>query len=299
LKQGWRIFKTVGWLWLIGLPLFFILFLGFLNNLRDASPYTITLVALMAPIAIHNKRKDYPFLISIGTKPQLIYVIEYIAISLIIVLPCYFLYKQSLPFLLSFAGAIILAFIPISNRIKWKRSHFLLDKIPIQAFEWRAGLRQYGWIIAILYMLGLAGSYWIAPPLLAILLIVSILPAFYDSCEPKEWLETLLPHIHSLRSKAVLHLKLLIIGMIPLSISFLIFSTSYWYVLVVVWIFSCLYVLFGLFYKYAHYQAGRKKVHNSLVSGMVAIGFAIPFTMPVGIFYLWWLYRKALKRLWG
>ena len=296
-RQFWRLILTVGWLWVVALPILFVFFLVLLNDLQAAHPILIYIFAFLASVSFHYSRKDAPFLKKMGYNILLIYGTEYFLLSLIILLPVAMLYGQWLLLLLSPAGAVALALAPIKKTYHYKAPLLKVNFIPLKYYEWIAGIRKNGWGLAIIYVLGLAGAYWIAPPLIAILLLSAVLPGFYDHCEPKEWMETFFSKPNYLLKKSIQHAVLLLLFLLPLMISFLAFSTEYWYLLLIAILASLLYLFFLIFYKYANYYPGRRKVQNGTISGLMVLGLFLPFTAPVGIIYIFLLFIKAQNRL--
>ena len=297
IRQIWRLILTVGWLWVLALPILFVFFLVLLNNLQSAHPIFIYILAFLSPLSFHYSRKDAPFLKKVGYNIPLIYGTEYFLLSLIILLPVAMLYGQWPLLLLSPPGAIALAIAPVKKTYHNKNPLLKVDFIPLRYYEWIAGIRKNGWGLGIIYLLGLAGAYWIAPPLIAILLLSAVLPGFYDHCEPKEWIEAFFSKPNYLLKKSFQHAILLLLFLLPLMIAFLAFSIVYWYLLLIALIASLLYLFFLIFYKYANYYPGRRKVQNGTISGLMVLGLFLPFTAPVGIVYIFLLFIKAQKRL--
>jgi hypothetical protein len=297
LRQIWRLGSTVGWLWIIALPILFIFFLVLLSKLQSAHPALVYVFAFLLPVSFHYSRKDARFLKKSGYRLPLIFSLEYLWLALIILLPVAILSGNWFPLIFAFPGALALALLPMRKRHTHLLPPIRIKFISVRAFEWVAGIRQYGWGLIIIYILGLAGSYWVAPPLIAILLFSILLPGFYDHCEPKEWMENLFSQPNHLLKKSGQHALLLILFLLPLMIPFLFFSMDYWYVLLLALSASLLYLLFSIFYKYANYYPGRRKVQNGTVSGLMALGLFLPFTAPVAIGYICLLFFKAKNRL--
>ena len=297
LLQSWRFIRAAGWITLIALPLVFIFYLSFLDRLKSASPLEIAGISLLIPLTLHFGRKDRKFLKKHGYSLPLLFTMEYLMLGSLITMPVIALYGQllALPFLA--IGSFLLALLPaLSSKIKGQHP-WQLPFIPLTAFEFRAGFRQYGWLLLLINLLGLIASKWVAPPLIAILISTSLLPNIYNYCEPKEWMENRMLQAGNLIKVSLLHIGIWLLFLSPLGIAFLIFSNEYWYLLLVSILISVFYLLFAIFYKYANYWPGRNKLHTGLVSAFMWIGLSIPFTAPICIIYVILLYRKAKIRL--
>ena len=297
LLQSWRFIRAAGWIALIALPLVFIFYLSFLDRLRPASPLEIAGISLLIPLTLHFGRKDRKFLIKHGYALPLLFTVEYFILGSLITIPTIALYGQLLALPLLAIGSFFLALSPtFSSSIKG-RAPWQLSFIPLTAYEFRAGFRQYGWLLLLMNLLGLIASKWTAPPLIAILLCTSLLPNIYNYCEPKEWMENRMLQAGSLIKLSLLHIGIWLLFLAPISMAFLLFYNEYWYFLLVTLLISVFYLLFAIFYKYANYWPGRNKLHTGLVSAFMWIGLTIPFTAPVCIIYVILLYRKAKARL--
>jgi len=297
IKQCWRYLKGAGWLWLIAGPLLFIFYLGFLDKLRDVSIPGIAAIALLPSALLHFQRRDKAFLKKLGFHIIIVFGIEYYALSLLITLPYLILFGEILPLLYSLGGSIFLAALPVLGPNSITSVPSKMSFIPINAFEWKAAARQYKWLIGLIYLVGLGGSYWPAPPLLALIFFTAILPSVYECSEPKEWLETRLKNPNAFWKKVGQHSLIWLVFLSPLAIAFMVFSFDYWYLMAAGLFVSLLYLLFALFYKYAHYIPGNRKTQSGIISGLVGLGLVLPITAPVCWAYIIILYRKALQRI--
>jgi hypothetical protein len=296
-RQALRALGGVGWLWVILLPLLFIFSLSILNQLREVHPIHVALFAALPAAGIHLQRTDCDFLQKSGYRPYTVFFLEYGLLSLLITLPHAGFFDSWVAIPAGVAFCLLVAFLPSGmNQRKAQRS-WQLGFLPPPFYEWKAFIRQYGWLIALAYLSGLIGARWIAPPLLAILFLSAFLPAAFDQSDPKEWLENQFMPSGSLRRKCLLFSVCWGLFLLPFLITSLCWMVPYWYLIAVAIAISIFYLNFLILFKYASYLPGRQKIHSNIITGLMGIGLLIPFTAPVCLVYIVILYRRAQRRI--
>lgn len=293
LRQAWRSARSVGGLWLIGLPLAVVFYLSLLSTLARQPVEIITALGLLPPLLIHFRRNDLFFLEKQGFPLRLVLFTEYALLSLLLVVPVALLsgHYSSIGYCL--AGALAIAFLPQRGRRGSGARPWGLSFVPQQAFEWRSAIRRYGWLFLLFYLPGLGLATYTGAPLLSVVLFAAMLPDVYSDCEPKELMEPFFSRPGGLWRKLGLHAGLLLAGLMPLAMLFFIFSPEVWYLMPLALLAALLYQAFAILYKYAYYYPGRRKVHNGITAGLFALGLIIPFLAPACLVYLAVLFRKA------
>ena len=297
LRQAWRSAKSVGGLWLLGLPLGFVFCLSLLSTLGKQSPEVVTALVLLPVLLVHFRRRDLFFLKKQGFPLPWILFVEYALLSLLLTLPVALLFKHFTALASALAGSLIIAILPQWKPRTSSGRALPLAFIPHQAFEWRAALRRYGWLFLLFYLPGLAFASYTGGPLLSVILISSLLPSVFEDCEPKELMEPFFSQPGGLWRKLGLHAALLFVAFLPLAVVFVLFSPEVWYLMPLALLMAMLYLAFAILYKYANHWPGRRRVHNSLAAGLFALGLIIPFFTPVCLAYLVVLFRRAKKRV--
>ena len=297
LRQAWRSVKSVGALWILGLPLATVFYLSTLSTLGKQSTETVATLVLALPLLIHFNRRDLFFLEKQGFPLRLVLLAEYGLLSLVLALPVALLFEHYAALALTLTGALVIAFLPQWKHRTGSGQARPLIFLPYMAFEWHSAMRRYGWLFGLFYLPGLAFGSYTGAPLLSVVLITSLLPGVFDHCEPKELMEPFFFQPRGLWRKLGLHAALLILAILPLAVVFFIFSPEVWYLMLLALLIGLLYLAFAILYKYAHYFPGRRKVHNSLTAGLFALGLIIPFFAPACLVYLVVLFRKAKKKV--
>lgn len=298
--QAFRALKSVGLpLLLVVAPLLFFFSLSILAFLESLDLFYLILLELLIVGSIHFRRSDYWFLRKTGVSPSTIYFFEYNAFLFILNLIFSISLKRPWLMVAGVPAAIMLAPLqPILVNITSKTTTpFLVNWIPEAAFEWRAGMRQYGLGIVLLYLLCLAMSHFLAFPLLGIILLLFFIGGFYEEIEARPLIEHFFLGKAGFQSKLSLHLGLVGLFFLPLLVLLFIRHTESWAVLVATCLAIVLFISFILSYKYAHYLPTRRVALLQNVSGFFFFFLIIPFTTPIAFIALIYYIRKAKKRM--
>lgn len=296
--QALRLLKTVGvWLLLIVLPLLLVLVLQLLEAAKEVDERLIAFILVAGAISLHIQRKDVAFLQKLELSLPLLFLVEYTLLFLPITLLLAILFNKWLTFLLTHLGLSLIIFIPNREKLKKGSRSIALNWLPVQAFEIKAGIRQYWLLFLILYLAGIVLGKFVFMPLLTILLSSLLAISFYDEFEPRELLEKAYFKNNWLWQKAWLQIGVFLALFSPHILVFLFFHWSLWYILFAALVVMALLLLFALFYKYASYHPGRRKVYNQTAFGLYLVGFFIPFFFPASLFYLVVYYRRAKRQL--
>lgn len=297
LRQAWRSARSVGALWLLGLPLAVVFYLSALSTLAGQSQGVITALALLPSTLMHFKRRDLFFLEKQGFPLRLVLFTEYALLSLLLGVPPAMLSGRQSVIWLTLAGSFAIALLPQWKRRAGSGRPLALAFVPVRAFEWRSALRRYGWLFLLFYLPGLVFGAYTGAPLLSVILIAALLPDVFKDCEPKDLMEPFFYRPGGLWRKLALHAALLLLALLPLALLFFIFSPEVWYLMPLAMLGALLYLAFAILYKYAHYRPGGRKVHNSITAGLFALGLIIPFFAPACLVYLGVLFHKAKRKV--
>lgn len=298
LKQLIRMLREIGAVYFLLLILVcFGFFLGMVETLVRSTSMWMGLLGVMIVSSIHFSRKDVGFLRKLEINRPQLFILEYLLLSL----PLTLMYLGGQNFgaiLVQLLGVLILAFMPnpgingssFANKLDFK---FL----PKAVFEARSYLRRYAIPIAIFYLLGLFVTQYLTIPIAAVILMALFFTAFFDEIENKALLEPFHFKRGILSSKIRAYLGLYFLLLSPYLVLFLLFHTSYWYILLAALFIGSTLILFNIFYKYAHYTPYRKRVYNSVANSIFFIAVIIPFFYPVTLMYLVYYWRKARKNI--
>ena len=289
--QAFRFLRDAGWGYVLILAPFFLVSLFRLLELsRDGFPATALLVLALA-LSFQIQRGDRDFLSRLGPSPWLLRQLDYGMLALPLV-PALLLVGATgdLPWLL---GVVPIAALPSWGRRRSFWGTWSLRLLPREALEWRAGLRQRAWLLALLYGLGLLTARFVGSLLGLILLTALVVAGFYEELEGKDLLEAFLPHRGFLGCKLYWQAYCFHVLLLPAYLLFLYWHGPLWYLLLAAVLIAQSILCFSLFYKYSQWRPGQLRAYQQTALGLYVAGLVVPFLAPASLFYAWVFYRKA------
>lgn len=298
LRQIWRMLKSIGVILLVlALPMVGVFLLSALKWLHDTDWWIAAIVVLGCLLSLHFHRPDKKWLMHLPFKKWQLFLIEYSFSILPMSVAMLAFFQDWLLAILFQISAILVSFVPNFNAKKTQQTWFLnLNKIPIEAFEWRVGLRK-AFPLILLYLIGFFVAKYVAGVPIVCFLIVMFGTSFYERLEPKELLEASLLKGGLLKRKVWVHSCFIHGVFLPLYGIFLFFYLKYWYFLLVLTLVIQASLLFAIFFKYAHYLPRRQKAPNQTQAGLFFLGLIVPFFTPGAIAAIFIYWRKAVKRI--
>lgn len=298
LRLFYRNLAAAGWgLMLVAVLLMLGPLLAFFAKIFD-TPSLWWGLALAAPIlSWHFKRTDGRFLKKLDLPLRPVLWLEYALASL----PAAALLLASsnfggLALLIGIVG--VLPFLPLRDRKSGESiANFDLNWLPDWAFEWRAGIRRMGYGFWVFWLCALAGSWWIGTlPLFGFLWGLMIL-SLYESVEPKEILQRHFARPADFWTKMARQTGLSCAFLLPHALLFLLFNAHYWYFLLAIFGFAALTTGFSMACKYAVWHPGRRRVEQSLLSGLFVFFTVSAIFTPVALGWFAWKSLAASRRL--
>ncbi len=298
LRQLLRLIRTLGWGYLLILLPLVLLFVLVILEQAQKLPGLLGVAGLILLTFIHVQRNDKAFLSSLECAPFLFRATEYSAGVLPLTALALGVLGSWEDGLLLQGGALLVALLPMrQKRAVFVQPSLQLSFLPVQAYEWKAGFRRYGWGLLLLYLVGLTLCWLVGTiPIVAALMAV-VVSSFYEDIEAKEMLESVTQKGDLLKHKLRMQVQIFHGGMLPLYVLFLIFHAAYWYILLLATIGAQLLLSFAVFYKYANYSPGRRRVYNQLVVGLFFMSLLLPFLLPVAGVYCLVYSRRASRNL--
>lgn len=292
LKQTYRMFAEIGiGMLLILLFLVGIMTLALLAKLEKVeSIYWAFLIGFPA-ISVHFARKDVYFLKHINIKKQFIYSIEYLLLSIPLVITMAFFQKPT-TLLLGILYSVGVSFLP-QWKIKINIKTYDFTFIPLSLYEWRIGFRKNAWSFFFIYFLAFAAAKFEGTILIFALLSAMTISPFYDCCEPKEWFLT----NFSLWKRVRNHLLAWSIFILPHLLLFEILHADLWYLGLIAWYFGAMCTAFYVVYKYAAWSPFRTKIGMSAASSIFVAMMVVVFTSPACIFAIGYYWKKANRNI--
>lgn len=297
LRQAFRVLQDAGWTYVfILLPLALMVYFYFLEvSLAGNWPMTALVFILMVG-GFHFNRKDHDFLDRFGVSPFFFRLIDYVLLFLPMLIGLLILLCIKDIFIVLLALPILAAIRP-PERLELFANKFPVNFIPVQAFEWRCGLRRYGWWLSLLYVLALFACRLTGAGIGFTILLALIAAGFFDDLEEKNLLETFQP-VKGFLSRKMAWQALCFHGLLlPHYLLSLLFHSQYWYLLLTAAILGQTLLWFSLFYKYAHWNPHQKKAYNQVALGIFSGFLIVPFLAPAALVYCVVYYRKAQKNL--
>jgi hypothetical protein len=274
-----------------------VFFLSALKWLSETDWWVAALIGLGCLLSVHFYRPDKKWLMHLPFKKWQLFLIEYSFATLPVSIAMIGFFQNWKLAALFQLCAILVSFVPNFNTKKTQQTWFLnLNKIPLEAFEWRVGLRK-AFPIIFLYLIGFFVAKYVAGVPIVCLLIILFGMSFYETLEPKELLEASLLKGGLLKRKVWVHSLFIHIAFLPLYGLFLVFHTKYWYFLLALFLVIEASLLFAIFFKYAHYLPRRQKAPNQTQVGFFFLGLIVPFFTPGAIVAIFIYWRKAVKRI--
>lgn len=258
----------------------FILFILLMQATSGVSMRYATGVLLVTVALLHAKRQDKLFLQAHFHRYKWICMAEYLLLSVPFVafLLYHFQWLLTLAFLAMLGAIVNIEVKPHQRSLNTK----LQLLIPDECFEWKAGVRKYLFLIAILWVAGLSASFFVASVPIVIF-ILGVLPiSFYEKSEPYQMITAFETSASKLLIRKMKWQVLLFsVLSIPLIAVFIIFHHDRWYIPTAEYfIFISLHVYLVLV-KYAFYEPGSRSSAVQVFGTVGALGVVIPVFIPV------------------
>lgn len=296
-RQAFRLVQSVGWLYVfLILPFVLVVVFRLLEMSQEGPLPVMGIVFLISVIGFHLNRRDHDFLSRLGSTPFAFRLLDYFLLFIPVALALILIggFKD---IILIAATLPCLAWIRPPQKKMNFGANLPLGFIPVQAFEWRSSLRRHGWVVLLLYVIGLVASHIMGVGLGVIILTVLMVGSFYDELEEKNLLEVYRQGDDFLQRKLYWQGLTFHALFLPHYLLFLFFHVEYWYLLVIAILIAQSFLCFYLFFKYAHWRPFQKRAYNQVAVGLYAGFLLIPFLAPAALFYCWVYYRKAKKNL--
>jgi hypothetical protein len=207
--------------------------------------------------------------------------------------------------LLYVAGGIL--FIPLIDRFgihrkSLKKSKSLktsvLNLIPSDMYEWKAGVRKNFPILLIVYGSGIGLSYFVVGIPLAMLIMGLVISDFFISYESWPMLLAFEKGPEKmLLYKMKRHFLLYSLCCLPLVVLFVIFHPDLWYIPFIEFIILLFIQVYMLIVKFAYFRLDGNSSVSFILQVIGIILGLIPFTTPLLLLFSVYLFPKACTHL--
>jgi hypothetical protein len=301
-KQLFRVLKDIGIGHLIILaPILFVGILGVLQFILTDQNFSVAALLLFTLAGNHWNRKDRFFLKQFPLPITLIFCLDYVILCSPFI-ACFIFWAKWQNLMVLSIGILILVLVkpPYHKGVNKKIGHlFSFEWIPLEIFEWRAGLRKNTWTFLCLYGLGLGLSFYpITAPIFVFLMAYGV-TTFFQFYENKDLLLAVNHDKKLLQKKTIGSLKIFNGLMLPHYLLFIFFNPNPQYLgaLVVVSIISQLIIIFAIAMKYKTYSFHERKIHNNFPLAIFMACWTFPFLWPIPILMTIRFWKKAKENL--
>jgi hypothetical protein len=225
----------------------------------------------------HFVRRDKLFLKTQIDNFRKIYITEYLLLSVPLLVGL-LAYEHWLLALVTVPFSILLSYVDYKPKVIKHLSTFQ-NLVPNKSFEWKAGIRRYGWYIVIIWIAAIVFSFSIGSVPVAIAVIGILTLGFYDNNEPVTMLIVYeKTPVHFILYKIKIQWLLFSALVVPLLLLFIILHLKYWYIAIIEYIVFVSLHIYLILLKYAFYEP-NKKHGGAQVFGSLGIISAIVFPL--------------------
>lgn len=250
----------------------------------------------LAMFFVHTSRKDARLMVLAHSSPTPLMALEYLVLGFPILLVC--LANQAWAAAAWFSAlAVSAAFIP-SRRTVSRRKIPFGRWLPSDLFEWMAGFRQVGFLVAVFYTIAVGCVMFPFASLLALWFVLMLVGSFYRDSESRQILM-----LYGTDARGLLHAKLrrhigyFMCWILPVLLVYAVFNPETRYVALGFGILAPVALACLILAKYSSYYPGRTATGHDMVSSLAVLGVAVPFLAPIPFLAVGWLYHKAHQNM--
>lgn len=253
-----------------------------LLKLTNDSPsvYYVIAVYLLAIFLVQQTRKDKQFLQILCSDATWLMAGEYVFLGLPMFI-CLLVNSRWMESLVSSALLGFLAFVSVPS-LKLKTRMLPSWLIPSVAYEWRAGIRKTGYLLPVLWFIGLGTSFFTGgiPVILFLLFIFPL--SFLEENESYQMIQSFeRSPWRFLKRKIGMHLKVLAMIGLPLMAVYMMLHPSLWYIPVLEVLLLMSVHVYAVCVKYAFYQPLHPVPPARVFEAIGTAAVLIPVLMPL------------------
>jgi len=229
---------------------------------------------------MHSSRPDKPFLKTNFEFHQLIFLVEYLLGSSIVIAFLMF-HFQWIPLFILLSAILLIIHFDIKTKNRSQNSG-LQRLIPSACFEWKSGVRRSFYMIIPIWTIGLLTSFFVGSVPVTLFILGVIPLSFYEKGEPYQMIIAFEKGTNQfLWHKIKMQILLYSVLSLPLIVAFLVFHHKLWYIAVIEYlIFSSLFV-FLILTKYAFYEPNSKSSSAQIFGAIGTLAGIIPLFLPL------------------
>ncbi len=245
-----------------------------------AGGVVVALVGGLGLAGIHRMRRDRGFLQHLTDHPARVMAAEYLVFSL----PVSLLLAAALnpvALLVWWLLCVGIAFLP-NGKPGESAGSLWNGWIPDGVFEWKAGWRRQGWMLAFFYLAAWAVVWAPWASLLLLWMFTGMLSQFYVENEPLNLLfRDELPPKRFLVQKIKHHVGLGALLTLPPVAVYTVLHPEHWNIAAAFALLNTLQLYDFVVGKYARFHPGVRVQSGSLTTSLVTLGVVVPFLAPL------------------
>jgi hypothetical protein len=248
-------------------------------------PYVLPAATLYIVWMVHNRRKDYHFLLAVMPHPRSVFIAEYFLFTIPVTA---LLLSAALYFhAMIFCAIITVIACSIPSQVTNSLRTIKLRMIPAGMFEWQGGIRKNLVVMVLFYLPGLFGFCQIWFSAMSLLILTMIFVSFYSEYEPRNMLIS--GGSRSLRflmDKLARHTGYFALLLLPLLLIALVHAEFRW-ITAGYFLASLNLLAFSILLKYYQYRPGAfSGAHQLLTTLACFISVILPVAILLGVFNL-------------
>lgn len=297
-KQFYREILRIGFfriIVLLGISFMLFVFL-YLQTSKFPNAMYASMIVLLLILMLHTKRDDKLFLKINFSSYKWIYFVEYLLISLVLLV---FLLIHNFWNIALLTIAVLGIITQLDLKKNRTRYNTRIQKwIPDECFEWKSGVRNLLPIIVIIWLIGISFSFFVGSVPIALFILGIISLNFLEKGEPYQMIIAFEKDPNKFLSlKIKQQLAILTIISAPMIISFQFFHFQLWYVPFIVYIIFCILQVYAILVKYSFYEPNSKSSAAQIFIGIGFVGLLMPIFAPLIILLSLRFYLKAKQNL--
>ncbi len=275
--------------------LIFIIYLSWVT-IQKPGQQAYTYLLFLPALLYFFIRDDHRFLRKLTTDYRLFLLTD----SFILLIPVIAVSILKHEFQITIQAVIVglLSIFPSSWPVKNHTRTFPIRWINPKAFEWRAGIRKNGVVIALVWLTSLGMVWAPAVSLFLLWILHAIITSFYQEHESGDLLRTHFGNADSfLMEKVKYGLRYQLILLAPTLFAYSFLHPEQLWIIVAFSLIIVVSLIFTVIIKYSYYDPDSKTHPSSLLQTFGILSFAIPFLLPVPLILSILHYPKAKSKL--
>lgn len=275
--------------------IFFLFYLSWVT-IQNPNQQVYSYLLFLPTLLFYFYRNDLRFLRKLTAAYRLLLLTD----SFILMIPVLMIsiLKQEFQITIQALIVVLLSIFSPSWPVKNYTRTFHIGLINPRAFEWRAGIRKNGIVMAMVWLTSLGMVWAPAVSLFLLWILHAIITSFYQEHESGDLLRTHFGNVDSfLMEKVKYGLRYQLILLAPTLFAYSFLHPEQLWIIVAFSLIIVVSLIFTVIIKYSYYDPDSKTHPSSLLQTFGILSFAIPFLLPVPLILSILHYPKAKSKL--